>query len=209
MELSATIVLIGITVLTSYQAWKKPSMIDRWMFTPFMIKKYKQWDRFVLSGLMHKDQMHLLFNMFTFYFFGRVVEMFLMYRLGKSFGLFAFVLFYIGAIIVSDLPTYFKHKENYQYRALGASGGVAAAVFASIMIMPLSDICLFGLLCLPGFVLGLLFLIYTIVQARRGGDGINHDAHLYGALFGIIIVLLISPQSGLQFLDQIKSFRPF
>ncbi|WP_291777604.1 rhomboid family intramembrane serine protease [Cecembia sp.] len=209
MELSATIVLIGITVLTSYQAWKKPSMIDRWMFTPFMIKKYKQWDRFVLSGLIHKDQMHLLFNMFTFYFFGRVVEMFLMYRLGKSFGLFAFVLFYIGAIIVSDLPTYFKHKENYQYRALGASGGVAAAVFASIMIMPLSDICLFGLLCLPGFVLGLLFLIYTIVQARRGGDGINHDAHLYGALFGIIIVLLISPQSGLQFLDQIKSFRPF
>jgi len=77
------------------------------------------------------------------------------------------------------------------------------------MIMPLSDICLFGLLCLPGFVLGLLFLIYTIVQARRGGDGINHDAHLYGALFGIIVVLIISPQSGLQFFDQIKSFRMF
>lgn len=209
MELSATIILIGITVLTSYQAWKKPSMIDRWMFTPFMIKKYKQWDRFVLSGLIHKDQMHLLFNMFTFYFFGRVVEMFLMYHLGKSFGLFAFILFYVGAIIISDLPTYFKHKENYHYRALGASGGVAAAVFASIMIMPLSDICLFGLLCLPGFVLGLLFLIYTIVQARRGGDGINHDAHLYGALFGIIVVLIISPQSGLQFFDQIKSFRMF
>lgn len=209
MEISATIILIGITVLASYQAWKKPALLERWMFTPFLIKKNNQWDRFVLSGLIHKDQMHLLFNMFTFYFFGRVVEMFLMYRLGKSFGLFAFILFYVGAIIISDLPTYFKHKENYHYRALGASGGVAAAVFASIMIMPLSDICLFGLLCLPGFVLGLLFLIYTIVQARRGGDGINHDAHLYGALFGIIVVLIISPQSGLQFFDQIKSFRLF
>jgi membrane associated rhomboid family serine protease len=209
MEISATIILIGITVLASYQAWKKPALLERWMFTPFLIKKNNQWDRFVLSGLIHKDQMHLLFNMFTFYFFGRVVEMFLMYRLGKSFGLFAFILFYVGAIIISDLPTYFKHKENYHYRALGASGGVAAAVFASIMIMPLSDICLFGLLCLPGFVLGLLFLIYTIVQARRGGDGINHDAHLYGALFGIIVVLIISPQSGLQFFDQIKSFRMF
>jgi membrane associated rhomboid family serine protease len=209
MELSATIILIGITVLASYQAWKKPALLDRWMFTPYKIKNNKQWDRFVLSGLIHKDQMHLLFNMFTFYFFGRVVEMFLLYRLGKSTGLLIFVLFYFGAIIISDLPTYFKHKDNYQYRALGASGGVAAVVFASIIIMPLSDICLFGLICLPGFVLGLLFLIYTIFQARKESGGINHDAHLYGALFGIIFVLIISPQSGLQFIDQIKSFRPF
>ncbi|EKB47445.1 rhomboid family intramembrane serine protease [Cecembia lonarensis] len=209
MDLSATIILIGITVLTSYQAWKRPDLLDRWMFTPYKIKNNQQWDRFVLSGLIHKDQMHLLFNMFTFYFFGRVVEMFLIYRLGKSFGLFTFLMFYVGAIIVSDLPTYFKHKENFRYRALGASGGVAAAVFASIMIMPLSDICLFGLICLPGFVLGLLFLIYTFVQARKGSDGINHDAHLYGALFGIAFVLIISPQSGLNFIEQIKSFRPF
>lgn len=209
MDLSATIILIGITVLTSYQAWKRPDLLDRWMFTPYKIKNNQQWDRFVLSGLIHKDQMHLLFNMFTFYFFGKVVEMFLIYRLGKSFGLFTFLMFYVGAIIVSDLPTYFKHKENFRYRALGASGGVAAAVFASIVIMPLSDICLFGLICLPGFVLGLLFLIYTFVQARKGSDGINHDAHLYGALFGIAFVLIISPQSGLNFIEQIKSFRPF
>ena len=209
MDLSVTIILIGITVLTSYQAWKRPELLDRWMFTPYKIKNNQQWDRFVLSGLIHKDQMHLLFNMFTFYFFGRVVEMFLMFRLGKSTGLMVFLLFYFGAIVVSDLPTYFKHKENYRYRALGASGGVAAAVFASIMIMPLSDICLFGLICLPGFVLGLLFLIYTFVQARKGSDGINHDAHLYGALFGIAFVLIISPQSGLNFIEQIKSFRPF
>lgn len=209
MDLSLTVILIGITALTSFQAWKKPSLLDRWMFTPYLIKKQNQWDRFVLSGLIHKDQMHLLFNMFTFYFFGKVVEMFLMYRLGKSMGLAAFLFFYIGAIVISDLPTYFKHKENYHYRALGASGGVAAAVFASIIIMPLSDICLFGLICLPGFVLGLLFLIYTIVQAKKGDDGINHDAHLYGALFGIAFILIISPQSGIHFLEQIKSFRPF
>ncbi|RZS96584.1 rhomboid family intramembrane serine protease [Cecembia calidifontis] len=209
MDLTATIILIGITVLTSYQAWKKPDLLDRWMFTPYKIKRKKEWDRFILSGLIHKDQMHLFFNMFTFFFFGRVIEMFLLYRLGKSTGLLTFILFYLGAIVVSDLPTYFKHKENYQYRALGASGGVAAAVFASIIIMPLSDICLFGLICLPGFVLGILFLAYTIVQARRGDDGINHDAHLYGALFGIAFVLIISPQSGLNFIEQIKSFRPF
>jgi membrane associated rhomboid family serine protease len=209
MELSATIILIGITVLTSYQAWKKPVLLERWMFTPYQIQQKNQWDRFVLSGFIHKDNIHLLFNMFTFFFFGRVVEMFMIYRLGMELGLVTFVFFYIGAIVVADIPTYFKHKEDYRYRALGASGGVAAMVFGSIIIMPLSDICLFGIICLPGFVLGLLFLIYTYVQSKKGNDGINHGAHLYGAIFGITFILLISPQSGLNFLDQIKSFRIF
>lgn len=209
MELSATVVLIGITVLTSYIAWKNPELLNRWMFTPYLIKNRNQWDRFFLSGFIHKDNIHLLFNMFTFYFFGRVVEMFLLYRLGTGMGLITFVLFYIGAIIVSDIPTYFKHSDDYGYRALGASGGVAAAVFASIVIMPLSDICLFGIICLPGFLLGIIFLIYTYMQSKKGNDGINHGAHLYGALFGIFFILIISPQSALQFVEQIKSFRPF
>ena len=209
MDLTATIILIGITVLTSYQGWKKPELLERWMFTPYLIQSKSQWDRFVLSGFIHKDNIHLLFNMFTFFFFGRVVEMFLMYRLGTGLGLVIYVLFYIGAIVVADIPTYIKHKANYRYRALGASGGVAAAVFGSIVITPLSDICLFGIVCLPGFVLGLLFLIYTYVQSKKGDDGINHGAHLYGAIFGIVFVLIISPQSGLHFIEQIKSFRPF
>jgi membrane associated rhomboid family serine protease len=209
MDLTATILLIGITVLTSYQAWKKPILLERWMFTPYLIHTKNQWDRFVLSGFIHKDNIHLLFNMFTFFFFGRVVEMFLTYRLGTGLGLVVYVVFYIGAIIVADIPTYLKHKANYRYRALGASGGVAATVFGSIVIMPLSDICLFGIICLPGFVLGLLFLIYTYVQSKKGDDGINHSAHLYGAIFGIVFVLIISPQSGLNFIEQIKSFRPF
>lgn len=209
MDLTATIILIGITVLTSYQGWKKPDFLERWMFTPYLIQSKSQWDRFVLSGFIHKDNIHLLFNMFTFFFFGRVVEMFLMYRLGTGLGLVIYVLFYIGAIVVADIPTYIKHKANYRYRALGASGGVSATVFGSIVIMPLSDICLFGIICLPGFVLGLLFLIYTYVQSKKGDDGINHSAHLYGAIFGIVFVLIISPQSGLHFIEQIKSFRPF
>ncbi|TVP50096.1 MAG: rhomboid family intramembrane serine protease [Mongoliibacter sp.] len=209
MELSATVVLIIITALTSYQAWKKPIMMERCMFTPYTIKHKGQWDRFVLSGFIHKDSMHLLFNMFTFYFFGRVIEMYLTYKLGTGLGIIVYVLFYIAAIVIADIPTYFKHNENSYYRALGASGGVAATVFASIILMPLSDICLFGLLCLPGFALGILFLIYSVVKAKKGDDGINHDAHLYGALFGIVFILIMSPQSALDFVEQIKSFRIF
>ncbi|UJP65440.1 rhomboid family intramembrane serine protease [Mongoliitalea daihaiensis] len=209
MEITATLVLIGITVLTSYQAWNKPDLLNRWMFTPYLIKNRNQWDRFVLSGFIHKDGMHLFFNMFTFYFFGSTIEYFLTYRLGFGLGIVTYVLFYVGAIVIADIPTFLKHQGNSYYRALGASGGVAAAVFGSIILRPLSDICLFGLICLPGFALGGMFLIYTIVQAKKGHDGVNHDAHLYGAIAGILFILLIFPSSAGMFWEQLKSFRLF
>lgn len=209
MEFSITVIIILITALTSFFGFKNPQLLNRWMFTPYLIKNRGQWDRFILSGLIHKDGIHLLFNMFTFYFFGSVVEQFLMYKFGYLLGTVTFVIFYLVAIIVSDIPTYIKHKTHSYYHALGASGGTAAAVFSSIIIMPLADICLFGILCLPGFFLGALFLIYSYVQAKKGEDGINHDAHLYGAVFGIIFVLILSPASAIHFLDQIKNYQPF
>lgn len=209
MEISITVILIAITCLTSYQAFQNHQMMGRWMFTPYLIRTENQVDRFVLSGFIHKDGTHLLFNMFTFYFFGRLVEQFLFYNMGQVTGGIVYVLFYIIAIIISDIPTYLKQKNNPSYHALGASGGVSATVFASIMLVPLSDICLFGLLCLPGFILGILFLIYSVVKGMQDKDGINHDAHLYGALFGILFILVLTPQSAVSFYEQIINYRPF
>jgi len=209
MNISLTVLIIVITCGTSLLGFNRPEFIDRWMFTPYEIKNRGQWDRFILSGFIHKDYVHLLFNMFTFYFFGRVVEQWLGYKFGAISGGIIFILFYVLAIVVSDIPTYLKNQENQFYRALGASGGTAATVFASIVILPLSDICLFGIICLPGFILGILFLIYSYTKGKSGGDNINHDAHLYGALMGVVFVLIISPSSGLDFIDQILSYRPF
>lgn len=209
MELSLTTIIIGITAITSILAFNRHEMLDRWMFMPYRIKKRGQWDRFILSGFIHKDYMHLLFNMFTFYFFGGVVEMFLRYSFGVVLGGVLFVAFYLLGIIISDIPTYRKHQEDSHYRALGASGGTAATVFASIVIMPLSDICLFAVICLPGFILGVLFLIYSYVKGQKGQDNINHDAHLYGAIFGIVFILILSPSSAGMFVEQIKDFRLF
>lgn len=209
MELSLTTVLIGITAITSILAFNRYEMLDRWMFMPYRIRHRGEWDRFILSGFIHKDYVHLLFNMFTFYFFGRVVELFLGYTFGPLVGGILFVTFYLLGIIISDIPTYRKHQDDSYYRALGASGGTSATVFASIVIMPLSDICLFGIICLPGFILGILFLIYSYYQGKKGQDNINHDAHLYGAIFGIVSILIISPNSGLRFVEQIKDFSLF
>jgi membrane associated rhomboid family serine protease len=147
--------------------------------------------------------------MFTFYFFGRVVEQFLAFKYGSTTGGIIFILFYLLGIIIADIPTYLKHQDNSYYRALGASGGTAATVFASIIILPLADICLFGILCLPGFILGALFLIYSYTKGKQDSDGINHDAHLYGALFGIVFILIVSPESFGNFIDQILNYRPF
>lgn len=209
MDLSLTTILIGITAVTSILAFNRHAMLDRWMFMPYRIKNRGQWDRFILSGFIHKDYMHLLFNMFTFYFFGGVVEMFLRYKFGVITGGALFVVFYLLGIIISDIPTYKKYQKDSHYRALGASGGTAATVFASIVIMPLSDICLFAIICLPGFILGVLFLIYSYVKGKEGQDNINHDAHLYGAIFGILFILILSPSSAGMFVEQIKDFRLF
>jgi membrane associated rhomboid family serine protease len=179
------------------------------MFIPYRIKQRNQWDRFILSGFIHKDYMHLIFNMLTFYFFGGVVERFFKFQFGLELGGLIFLGFYLAAIVVADIPTYLKERGNNYYQALGASGGTSATVFASIILVPLSDICLFGLLCLPGFLLGGFFLIYSYVKGQQGQDNINHDAHLYGAIFGILCILLLSPSSAGMFLDQILSYRPF
>lgn len=209
MDLSITVVLIVLTAITSIYGMNNAAFMERWMFTPYRIKRERQWDRFILSGFIHKDYMHLLFNMFTFYFFGGVVEKMLMYRFGEVAGGVVFVVFYVMGIILSDIPTYLKNKDNSYYRALGASGGTAATVFSSIIILPLSNICLFGIVCLPGFLLGIIFLIYSALQARKDSDGINHDAHLFGAIFGIVITLTLFPQSGVNFIHELATYRPF
>jgi membrane associated rhomboid family serine protease len=209
MELSLTVILIGITCASSYYAWKNPEFLEKSLFTPYRVNRRKEYARFILSGFVHKDGVHLLFNMFTFYFFGEVVEGFLGYMLGVSMGNLVFVLFYLSAIVISDVPTYIKEKDNPGYHALGASGGTAAMVFASIVLMPVAKICIFGIFCLPGFILGAMFLGYAYYKGKMADDNINHDAHLYGALFGIAFILILEPASAGYFWEQLKEFQIF
>ncbi|SHM64330.1 Membrane associated serine protease, rhomboid family [Cyclobacterium lianum] len=209
MELSLTLIIIILTSLISYYAWKNPEFIERWLFSPYIISRNGDYLRFLLSGFIHKDGTHLLFNMFTFYFFGTVVEQYMYYAFGPEAGLLAFLAFYLLAIVIADIPTYLKEKNNPSYHALGASGGTSATVFASIILMPLSDICIFGIFCLPGFILGMLFLAYAYYKGKLANDNINHDAHFFGAVFGIAVILLISPQNAIYFWEEIKSFSLF
>ena len=170
-----------------------------------------QWYRLLTSGFLHADWGHLLFNMFAFYSFGPLVLAALQDGFGQIPGLGLFLLLYLGGIIVSDLPTYFQYRNDPGYRSLGASGGVSSVVFASILLFPVNanggGIIIFPIpFPIQPFLFGFLYLVYSWYMGRRRGDNINHDAHFYGALYGVVLLLALMPPSGLLFIQQISLF---
>ncbi|MFT6133685.1 MAG: membrane associated rhomboid family serine protease [Cyclobacteriaceae bacterium] len=146
--------------------------------------------------------------MFTFYFFGSIVEVIFGQVLGSS-GSIVFILFYLSAIIISDLPTAIKNRNIPGFNSLGASGAVSAMVFASIIYLPLNKIYLFAIIGIPGFILGILYIIYSYTQGRNLSGNINHQAHLYGAIYGVVFAIFVYPPAAEQFIEQIMSYRPF
>jgi membrane associated rhomboid family serine protease len=145
--------------------------------------------------------MHLAFNMFTLYFFGRVMEVYYMGRLGLQH--YYFFILYIGALIFSVLPTYLKQKNNYEYRSLGASGAVSAVLFAFILLDPWQTILVF-FIPLPAIIYAVLFLVYSMYMSRKGADHINHDAHFYGALFGVVFTIAVRPHVVNIFMNELS-----
>jgi len=208
MEFSITLAIIVITVGVSLIAMRQSSIQYALMMNPYMITKRGQYYRLITSGFIHGDHMHLLFNMFSFYFFGSQLEYIFQYIFGEMGSLY-FIAMYVLGIIVSDVPTLFKHQNNPGYNSLGASGAVAAVIFGCILFQPLQDICLYAVLCFPGFILGTIYIIYSYYSSKRSKDRINHDAHLYGALFGLVFCIVLYPDSIRIFIEQMKDWSLF
>ncbi|HLY70954.1 MAG TPA: rhomboid family intramembrane serine protease, partial [Puia sp.] len=165
-----TVSIIAITCLISIAGFSNPKIINELIFWPPAITNHRQYYRFVTCGFVHANFMHLAFNMFTLYFFGRIMELYYMGRLGLEH--YYFFILYIGALIISVLPTYFKQKNNYNYRSLGASGAVCAVLFAFILLEPWQIIYVF-FIPVPAIVYAVLFLIYSMYMSKKGGDYIN------------------------------------
>lgn len=197
---------MAITIAASFLAWKKTDLFGKLMMNPYAIRHKNEYYRFITSGLIHKDHMHLLLNMFSFYFFGLAIERVFNSVYGEAGGIY-FVILYVVGVIVSDLPTYFKNKNNPGYNSLGASGAVSAVIFAYIIFQPLQLICIYIALCMPGFIMGSLYIGFSYYQGRKANDSINHDAHLYGALFGLLFCIVTYPASIPQFIDQIRNWE--
>lgn len=206
--MSVTLIIIIATAALSFYAWQNSDLFNRWMFNPYKTYTQRQYYRFLSSGFVHTDGTHLLFNMITLYFFGTKLETYYAEIFGTK-GLVIFVITYLAGIVVSDLKTFVKHRDNPGYNSIGASGGVSSILFASILYDPTSAICLYFAICIPGFILGGLYLVYSYYQGKSSAGRINHDAHLYGALFGIVFTILVRPPVLAEFIEQIQNFRIF
>jgi len=200
MHISTTVIIIVITCLVSITAFYNPDELNKMILWPAMMRERKQFYRFITSGFIHADWMHLGFNMITLYYFGRIVEIY--FR--QLFGPGVFILFYLISMVVADLQTYFKYRNTYNYRALGASGAVSAVLFASILFNPWAKIYIFFIpIGIPAFIFGLLYLGYCMYMSKKGNDGVNHTAHLWGAVFGILFTIVLAPGVGLYFMQQL------
>ncbi len=200
------LVIIAITAIVSIIAMTNPGMFYRLKFNPYLALHSKQWYRFFSYALVHAGWLHLFINMFVLYSFGDVVIQAYTMLFGIK-GYYFYGLLYVGAVMISVLPSFGKHKNDPLYNAVGASGAVSAVVFASILFVPTGKIAIFPIpFGIPAFIFGILYLLYSAYMGKRGKDNIGHDAHFWGAVFGILFTIAIKPRIALYFVDQIRMF---
>jgi membrane associated rhomboid family serine protease len=191
MELSITIILVIITAIVSISGFSNAKVIDDLIFYPPAVSKRNQYYRFFTCGLIHADWGHLIFNMLALYLFGKGVEDAFVELIGPA-GRYVYLLMYVSALLISLLPTYFRNRDNYQYRSLGASGAVSAVIFAGLMLAPETEVFIFFIpIPIPGFIFAPLYLLISAFLDRKGGSNINHSAHIWGAIYGLAFVILL------------------
>lgn len=197
--MSITLIIIAITAVVSFLAFSNQELFSRLLFNPFVIQSRKEWYRFISHAFVHGSTGHLLLNMFVLWMFGSITEIFYD-RISDGRGTVYFVILYVGGIIFSSIPAYKKHLHNPNYNAIGASGATSAVLFAYILMFPFQKVyIMFIPIGIWGIVFGAIYLAYEYYMDKRSSDNIAHDAHFYGALFGVLFTAALDPQLVLNF----------
>ncbi len=184
---AGTILLLTLAFSITGLLWF-PALIERCVLRPYWLVRRGQWHTLVSSGLVHADFGHLLLNMLTFWFFA--------FQLERAIGTTRFVLLYVLALVASDVNTFLKHRNDPDYGSLGASGAIAAVLFASIVYYPDQSLFILPIpVPIPAPLFALGYVAYSWYSARQARGRINHDAHLGGALFGLLFVALTDPSA--------------
>lgn len=190
--MSVTIIIIAVTVITSIVGWRKKEWMFKGMFNAYDIARNKHYSRLISHAFLHADTSHLLFNMITLFFFGRLVEEWFGYVF--EFGTFVYILLYLSAAVFSSLPDLYKHRNNPDYYALGASGAISAVLFSAIMFEPTMKIYIFLIpVGIPAIIFAPLYLIYCQWMTKHAKDNVGHSAHFWGAVYGIIFTIVAYP----------------
>ena len=180
----ALIIIIAINAIVSYKGFNDMEFFRKYEFHIGSIRAGEQY-RMITSAFLHADIMHLAFNMLTLYFFAPVVIGFL--------GMWTFILVYFVSLVAGSLLTLFFHKDDYWYRAIGASGAVTGILYSSILLAPDMMLSLYFFIPIPAYVFGIGYLLYSIYGMKAKNDNIGHVAHFGGAIGGYAITLSREP----------------
>ncbi len=203
MSISITLIICVLTFLISYQAFNDRKLFENLKHFPYAESRRKEFYRMVTSGFVHGSWIHLLINLFVLYQFGGIVEQLYGQIFGKSMGGIMFTLMYITTLIVADIPSYLKHKNNPHYGAIGASGAVSGIVFIYVLFAPWELLYLYAVLPVPSIIAAIAYVVYSSWASKNRNDNIGHDAHLYGALFGIVFTVLVYPEALSIFMERL------
>lgn len=201
----AVVIFIFTLVTSLYGLYVNQNLNHQFILHPHSFVRKQRVYTILTSGLIHADFGHLLFNMLAFYFFAFRLEGILTQTGGN--GHLQFALIYIGGLILSDIPTIIKHRNDPGYASLGASGAISAVLFSFILFLPTTKLYLFffPFVGIPAYILGPLYLVYCVYSSRNQHDRVNHDAHFYGALTGIIFTILLKPGIIPHFINQLTT----
>lgn len=180
--------VLCLTIAASVVAMFVPSFGETAIFHPYSVARGKRIHTLITGNLIHGGFAHLAFNMLSYYFFAFPLE--------RVVGSERFLMIYIGSMIVADIPSLIAHRNHRHYRTLGASGAVSGIIFSMILFFPTMKMALLLVpVPIPAYLFGPLYLVYSYFAARSAGDNINHDAHVWGALGGLLSTLVVMPQS--------------
>ena len=200
-----TILIVIITSAVSVIAFSNKTLFNRLLFNPYQTYHRKEWYRIVTHGFLHANWAHLIINMFVLFSFGATIESSFQLMANKtwmSYPILCYVIFYLASIVISSLTTLYKHKDDIWYNSVGASGAVSAVLFCCIFFQPNMTLLFMGVLPIKAYIFGPLYLFYTWYAARQSNDNINHDAHLFGAVFGFCFPMMIDVKLIGWFLEQ-------
>ena len=201
--MSLSVIIIIVTVVISFMAFRDKGLMNKLIHNPYAVNHHREYYRTLTCGFIHADYMHLFFNMYSLYFFSTTVESYFDYFFADNSKLFFMALYLIG-IIFSNIPDIIRYRDKPFYNSLGASGGVSSVVFVSIILSPLEKLYIVPIpFEMPRYVYGFLFVAYSFYLDRRQGDNVNHMAHLWGGLWGVVFMMVVYPDSIKGFFNQI------
>ncbi len=204
-----TKIISVVVFLVSIQAFNNPVFFEKYKHSPYRVYHYKEYYRLVTSGFLHGSWVHLLVNLFVFWQFGDFVERFIFYSIfGKSIGVVLYTLLVLLAIVAGNIPSTLKYKNYPNYGSIGLSGAVSAILFSYVLVNPWSKIYLYAIIPIYTIVAAVLYLVYSQWASKNSRDNIDHLAHFYGAIFGLIYTIAVYPKILLYFIDRLKEL-PF